>query len=216
MRAKCVRPRGVIVLALAVALGYVGRADAVSLSIGSANGTPGSTAQIQVKMSAPGEQVAGVMNDLSFEPAAPIVGCRLGEAFAGDPLSTVVLQPKGCTPGRDCTRVRALALKFGGTIPDGSLLYTCDVKVGSSTAAGDYPLTCSSASASSSTGALTTKCTSGVIKVSSTAGGSAGSSGGSRNAGGCSMARGQRSAAHLAWLALLPLAGLLRHRRPRG
>src|SRR6185369_17876321 len=50
--------------------------------------------------------------------------------------------PLGCTPGIDCTGVRALILSTSNTagIPHGATLYTCEVAIAADAPPGTYPL----------------------------------------------------------------------------
>jgi hypothetical protein len=123
---------------------------AARVVIGSAQGEPGDIVQIAVTLSLidPAAEVAGVQADFAFDPATPVVAapsgqpdCTIsGEVGAG--VQAFTFLPLGCTPGSDCTGVRAFvfALDHTDPIPDDTLLYTCAVAIGAGTPPGDYPL----------------------------------------------------------------------------
>lgn len=125
-----------------------------------------------------GTEVAGTQNDITFSGG---IGAAIQvKALAnGKPDCAVnpdidktgtsfAFQPSGCT-GEACTGVRALVLSLGNVdpIPNGSTLYTCQIQINNTAAAGTtYPLTCSNAGASDPAGvALTTSCTNGAVEV---------------------------------------------------
>lgn len=207
-----------LVVSTALGLGLVVSAaasHAVSIDISSANAEPGATATVRVTLNATGEQVGATMNDITFSPSARLVSCTVDPSTGGQ-LSTVRFQPKGCTPGVDCERARALILRSDGRpIPDGALLYSCEVKVADNAAATTFPLNCAAASASSTAGkGLAVECASASVQVSSSAGGAAGSS--ASSGGGCAVAAGRTSRpGAIAWLAL-PAVVLIWRRRRRG
>lgn len=142
---------------------------AVSIDVGSASGSAGSTVSVQVTLNAMGAQVGGVINVITFDPVVPIVGCTVSPPFAL--ISAVVLQPVGCTPSVDCQQAKAIITGpfQGGSlqpIPDGSVLYTCDVKISGGSVAQSLPLTCSDPSASTPDGTeLPAQCSSGQVRV---------------------------------------------------
>jgi len=141
------------------------RGMAVSIDVGSAAGEAGDTVSIEVALATMGEDVAGTDNRISFDPDTPVVGC----AFHPD-LTTVFsgfnFEPSGCTPGIVCTSVRALLITFPATIPDGTVIYSCDVAIDPDAGAGVHELPCSDAASSDPFGAsLTTTCSDGVVSV---------------------------------------------------
>ncbi len=143
-----------------------------SILIGSATGEPGSTIEITVSLDTEAD-VAGAQNDLAFDPEA-----RIAAKENGKPDCTVnpdidkggtsfAFQPSGCTPGDDCTSIRALVLALDNVdpIPDGSVLYTCKIALAAD-AAGDYPLPCSNPGAGDPDGErLGVDCANGTITV---------------------------------------------------
>lgn len=158
--------------------------QAVSINIGSARGVPGGQVQVAVTLSTTGEQVAGVANDIVFDPAAAIVDCTISPEFAG--FSGAVLLPDGCSPGVNCQRARVLIIQFPPLpIDDGSVLYVCTVEIAPDAPMKTYPLTCAAPAVSDPNGkALPVECTDGQVEagflvcdVSSSAGDNAGSFG---------------------------------------
>jgi hypothetical protein len=91
--------------------------------------------------------VSGIQNDVAFSPSAPIAArengrpaCSVGQDI---PLggSSFSFLPAGCTPGDDCTGARALVLTLDNIgIPDGTLLYSCEIAIPGDSAPGTYPL----------------------------------------------------------------------------
>ncbi|HVO24633.1 MAG TPA: hypothetical protein VMW56_13495 [Candidatus Margulisiibacteriota bacterium] len=138
---------------------------AVSINIGSASGTAGGQVQVPVTLSTTGEEVAGVANDIVFDPAAAIVECIINPAFAG--LSGAVLLPDGCTPGVDCRRSRVLIIQFPPLpIDDGSVLYICTIAIAADAPMKSYPLTCSAPSVSDPNGKpLPVQCADGQVQT---------------------------------------------------
>lgn len=142
-----------------------------SIIVGSATGQPGSTVTFNVTLETDAE-VAGTQNDIAFDPKARIAAdggepdCTVNPAIdKGD--STFAFLPDGCTPGVDCTSVRVLILSFGNLtpIPDGSVLYSCEVEIAGD-ATDSYPLTCSAPGAGDPDGVrLGADCTDGTITV---------------------------------------------------
>jgi MYXO-CTERM domain-containing protein len=117
------------------------------------------------------DEVAGVQVDIAFDAEAAIVAkeddtpsCAVNPAI-GKEATSFAFQPSGCTPGEDCTAVRAIVLALDNLepIPDDAKLFTCDVALAAD-AAGDYPLTCSNAGAGDVNGnRLGADCTDGTI-----------------------------------------------------
>jgi hypothetical protein len=202
-------------LGLAVLLGLLGSAPraraAVSVNVGSVSGSPGSTLNIfyVTLTTTAGEQVAATDTTIGFEAATPVVQCTTNPSFA---ISQCALQPTGCTAGvnGNCEQTECIIAGFGGTIPNGSVLYTCDVDIASNAAIGDYVLSCPAVSVFDSAGnpLSPTTCTSGDVEVVAPTP-TPGSGGGIA----CQIAAiGQSDAG---WLLVFPAAALLWLRRRR-
>jgi len=138
---------------------------AVSINVGSVSGAAGSQVQFAVTLNTMGEQVAGIANDILFDPAAPIVECSISPQFAG--LSAAVLRPSGCSPGVDCQRSRVIIFQIPPLpIEDGAVLYTCTVAIAADAPVKSYPLACSAPGVSDPDGkALPVQCVDGRVQT---------------------------------------------------
>jgi hypothetical protein len=118
------------------------------ISAGRATAIPGARVRFEVRLHTRGNPVVSVQNDIIF--AAPV---WVDAKANGRPACSVnpgidkgatafAFQPPGCTPGVDCTRVRALVVAFDNLTPiaDGTLLYTCIVRVAAAAPTGTYAL----------------------------------------------------------------------------
>lgn len=114
-----------------------------------------------------------MQNDILFEPQVGVAASQDGEPLCArnpdlDQDVSFAFLPQGCTPGVDCTGIRAIVGDTGpvSPIPTGSVLYACTIAVAGSTSPGDYPLTCADAGATNGDGgAVETTCDDGVITV---------------------------------------------------
>jgi hypothetical protein len=129
----------------------------VTIVVGTARGLPGARVAVEVMLDAEVE-VAGTQNDLVFTPQARIApnavnrpSCRPNSeiALGGSAFS---FHPPGCTPGVDCSAVRALVLTFSNTTPLPDMLYQCDVLIALDAPPGEYPLRVSGPGASDRNG----------------------------------------------------------------
>jgi len=146
---------------------------AASIIVGSAVGEPGAAVSVPVSLATDAE-VAGVQVDIAFDPETPILpdndddpNCRVNPSIDKGGTS-FAYQPADCTPGEDCTGVRAIVLSLSNLdpIPDGSQLFTCTVTVTADAEAGAYPLVCSNPGAGDPDGnRLGADCTDGAITV---------------------------------------------------
>jgi len=147
-----------------------------SIDIGSATGAPGTTTTVAVSLSLltdPPATVAGVANDVSFDPLTPIAAkangtpdCTIHPDIDKGPNFSFL--PLGCTPGTDCSGVRALILSTSNTegIPHGATLYTCEVAIADDALPGTYPLVAAMPEASDPNGqGLLVLATDGSIEV---------------------------------------------------
>ena len=146
---------------------------AVSLAIGGALGAAGETVDVAVTLVA-GGAVAGIQNDIGFDPEIPIAArpngrpdCAVNPAI-DKPGTSFGFLPPSCQPGVDCTGVRALVLSLDNVelIPVGAVLYTCQVAIAATAEPGPYSLRCSGAAASDPDGnPLQTSCRDGGVQV---------------------------------------------------
>ena len=118
--------------------------------IGSGGGQPGDTVQVGVALSLldPAAEVAGVQADVAFDPVTPVRAtaegrpdCTVTDAVAAG-IDAFAFLPVACTPGSDCTAVRALVFSPTSTepIPDATVLFSCAVAIAANAPIGDYPL----------------------------------------------------------------------------
>jgi hypothetical protein len=196
-------------LSLAVLLGLLASAPsaraAVSVNVGSATGSSGSTVMFFVTLTTTaGEQVAATDTTVAFEPETPVVQCTPNPSFV---FSECAPQPTGCTPGVDCQQTECIVAPFGGTIPSGSQLYFCDVDIAGNAAIGEYALRCSTVDVRDSAGnSLNPECTDGQVEVvpASTPTPTPTPAAGTGGGGGCRIAAiGQSDAG---WFLLFPAA----------
>jgi MYXO-CTERM domain-containing protein len=201
--------------------------NTICLTVGSASATPGETQTIAVTLTNSGTNVAGVQSDLMFSagvsiPAEPSGGpdCQ-PNADLGLSGTAFAFFPGTCTPGFwDCAGVRVLAFSFDHPtpIPDGSVLFTCNVKIADDAAPGTYALHISRVAASSPSGrSLMAMGADGeiVVQAPRTLNGSEASTTASPSAtGGCQTSRGGNR--NQSWAVALPavLALAARRRRP--
>jgi hypothetical protein len=150
------------------------RADAVvSITLSNQTGAPGDTVPVTATLSTGTDMVAGTQNDITT-PAGLSIGknsednpdCAVNPDIHKGATSFAYL-PAGCTPGTDCTGVRAIVLSLTSTaaIADGSVLYTCQVTIGAD-ASGALTLNNTNANASTPGGVqLPTTGVAGVVTV---------------------------------------------------
>jgi hypothetical protein len=151
----CARP-----LTGAYTLSFESHACPIALTIGNTVAPTDRMAAFRVFLHTLGQTVVAVQNDIDFKTAVPIAttdtgtpACRVNPKIE-KPDTTFVFRPDGCTPGVDCTGIRARVLAAGNVDPiaDGSELYACVVQAGSTAVTGtSYPLACASASANATT-----------------------------------------------------------------
>jgi MYXO-CTERM domain-containing protein len=144
-----------------------------TIVIGSIVGAAGDTRSLEVTLDTEVE-VAGTQNDITFPAGVGVIANNNGRpTCAVNPDiekggTSFAFQPSGCTPGTDCTGIRSLVLALDNVdpIPDGSLLYACQVSIGTGVANGTYDLTCTNAGASDPDGgAVPTDCIDGELFV---------------------------------------------------
>ena len=145
-----------------------------SIIVGSATGEPGTETTFDTSLETESENVAGVQVDIGFDADAPIAAtqqgrpdCTVNPAIDKNATS-FAFQPAECTPGEDCTGIRAIVLSLDNVdpIPSESVLFTCTVAIAADAEAGDYPLPCSNPGAGDDEGnRLGADCTDGAITV---------------------------------------------------
>jgi hypothetical protein len=145
-----------------------------SVDVGSASGAPGEQVTFDVTLTTAGELVAGVQADIAFDSLnTPLAATGTGRPDCmvnpdiDKSATAFAFQPPGCS-GSSCTAFRALVLSFSNVdpIPDGSVLYTCNVDISPGAAAGSYPLAVSNVGMSTPDGqAIASAGTDGEIIV---------------------------------------------------
>lgn len=165
---------GIAGVTLVLGLGAASARATVVEHVGSVTGAPGDVVSVGVTLDDGGASVTSIQLDLVWDPATPVAttpglapACTVNPAIHKD-QTIFAFQPFGCTPGDDCTAVRALVLSFvdQSPIPDGSVLVTCDVAIDAAAPGGVYPLVGATCVASDPIGnALPTTCSDGAVTV---------------------------------------------------
>jgi hypothetical protein len=124
-----------------------------SIVVETASGSPGQEVSFSVTLDTVGYVIAGAQNDITYAAQTPILRCSANAALGKEGTAFGFLPPH-CTRGQDCTSLRALvfSLEDPSPIADGSVLYTCTVKISADTAPGTYPLMVSGVILGTSTG----------------------------------------------------------------
>ncbi len=120
----------------------------VTIALGTDSAAAGQVASIDVTLSAIGTDVVGTQNDVVFTSDLRIAAGPNGDpdcavdAAIGKSLSAAFF-PDGCA-ATDCLGVRAIVFAVDDTepIPDGSVLYSCNVEVAANAAPGTSDLPC--------------------------------------------------------------------------
>jgi hypothetical protein len=130
-----------------------------ALDIGSVAAPAGTTVEFPVTfqlLTDPAADVVAVQNDIDLDAFTPVVAlpsgrpsCTVNPAIDKEATSFVFL-PLGCSPGVDCTGLRAFVLSAANTspIPDAITLYSCQVAIAVSAPLGVHRLTAGGAVAS--------------------------------------------------------------------
>ncbi len=100
-----------------------------TIELSDESGAPGSQVTFSATLHTAGVDIAGVEQEIHVDPLTPLLSCATAPG-ASKSLSSV-LRPTGCTPGVDCTSMKALYFSFSSLspIPDGEVMYTCTVQV---------------------------------------------------------------------------------------
>ena len=120
---------------------------------------------VDITLATGGLMVSLTENEIAFGPENQLSNCAVNDDI-NRPGTQFFFRPRGCTEGVDCETMKALLIAFSSLapMPDGVVLYTCDV-----TAAGppgDYPLTCSAPGAADPSGnPLDAACADGTVTI---------------------------------------------------
>ena len=131
---------------MAIAHGPAG----VIIVVGETEGAPGDFVSFDVTLGTGGLEVAGAQNDIVFDPSTPIAAAENGNPQCWvnpdiDKSATAFrFQPPGCE-GMGiglCTGIRAVVLSLSNLdpIPDGSVMYGCEVAIATDAPAEIFPL----------------------------------------------------------------------------
>lgn len=121
----------------------------VRIDVDSVAGKTGDEVSVNVVLSVAGTPVVAAQNQLHFPHGTSVVSCRANEEIGKDATLFTYL-PQGCARGVDCTSTRALvfSLTDSNPIPDGSLLYTCKVRIAADATPGRSEIACDDSLAS--------------------------------------------------------------------
>ncbi len=164
--------RSRLLLAPADTDGGAGAAMAVA-DIGTATGVAGQTVSFDVTLHDGGNSIVAIQYDIGFDPLTPVAAagsdpdCSVNPAINKNDTAFGFLPP-GCTPGVDCTAIRAIVIGFSNLdpIPDGSVLTSCNVAISASAPLGTYPLPGSNCDASDAIpNDVPTSCDAGAVSV---------------------------------------------------
>ncbi|HUI26699.1 MAG TPA: cohesin domain-containing protein, partial [Candidatus Kryptonia bacterium] len=115
------------------------------LRVASAHGRPGDSVEVGVSLATAGAGIAGVQNDLIFDPQVFSFGdtngrptCHANSAIHKS--GTVFSFP--CQSSGGCDQVRAIVISLDSSdaIADGAVLYTCTIQIAADAAPGHYSL----------------------------------------------------------------------------
>ena len=132
-----------------------------TIEIGSREGS----GSVDITLATGGLMVAYTENVIAFGPENQLSNCAVNDDI-NRPGTAFFFRPRGCKEGVDCETMKALLIAFASLapLPDGVVLYTCDV-----TAAGppgDYPLTCSAPGATDPFGnTMDAACSDGTVTI---------------------------------------------------
>ncbi|MDX2167588.1 MAG: hypothetical protein SF182_11015 [Deltaproteobacteria bacterium] len=132
---------------------------AACLRVGTVSGVAGQRATVEVRLDAPGVDVAATQNDLRLPDGMQWGDCAVDAA---------INRPDSAFRVIDGDRVRALVLAFEDLTPiaDGATLYRCTIAIDAQVAAGRYALACSRPGASTPNGSeVATACSDAEIDV---------------------------------------------------
>lgn len=137
-----------------------GMAAGPGIKLSAINASPGQEVELTATLVAAGGKIAGTQNDFSVKPPQISVkrkangkpDCTVNPSI-NKSASTFVFRPANCG-GDACNTVRVLVFSTEdvGTIPDGSVLYTCKLQLAAGAPAGTVPIEISGTILSDATG----------------------------------------------------------------
>ena len=177
----------------------------VCLHVGTASGSPGARVQVDVWLESDFAETAGTENELHFPPLAEIRACARNEAISKGGTAFSI------TPER--TKAIVISLFDSDPIPNGAVLYNCEVEIAADAAPGPYQLSCAAPGAGDPRGTqLPASCADGVLTVEHEASGDAPQLAAGHSGSGCAI---QPGAAPSASPVLLIALVLMIWRAPR-
>lgn len=134
-----------------------------TITVGSTRGARRQLVTFAVTLQTTSTDLPGLQADISFDRVNTPIGvnssggpdCTASSTLTGLGAGvSFVFLPSGCA-GSACNAVRAVVMNTnaGASIPTGSILYTCNIRIGMSAANGIYPLDISGIVVSSGAGA---------------------------------------------------------------
>lgn len=147
----------------------------VTLYIGSASGQPGSSVTVDVTLATAGQSVAGTQNDIEFDARARVASTGQGVPNCSTTVEDRTVRtgflPVGCDPATTCQRARVIVLDLAGLdpLPDGEVLYSCEVRIAAGAGTADASLGCANPLSGSTVPItrLTTGCVGGEVTIGS-------------------------------------------------
>ena len=140
----------VLLLSLAPRMAIAQGPAGVIIVVGETEGARGDFVSFDVTLDTGGLEVAGTQNDIVFDPSTPIAAAENGNPHCWvnpdiDKSATAFrFQPAGCEDMGIglCTGIRALVLSLSNLdpIPDGSVMYGCEVAIAMDAPAEIFPL----------------------------------------------------------------------------
>jgi MYXO-CTERM domain-containing protein len=128
-----------------------------TLTMSDAELEPGGTAQVTVTLDDGGDPIAGTSNEIGYPEGLTVDNCEVNDEIN-----------KGGTAFTDGNPIIALVLSLTNVdaIPDGSVLYTCDVTAAGDLADGEYTIECGAPAASDPDGnEIAAECVDSIITV---------------------------------------------------
>jgi hypothetical protein len=151
-------------LLLAVLPGGAGAV--VVIDVGTARGDLGTVVSVEVVLNTDEDDVAATENVVAWLPPLRLLSCTRNPQTQRSGFFSLL--PGNCDPLANCTSLKAIMLSFNPvpTIPDGTVLYRCDVAIEAGASEGSYPLSCSRPAAGTAEGKpIETRCDDGSVEV---------------------------------------------------
>ena len=106
------------------------------LEVEPGRGAPGRSSSFEVRLHGERSVVAATQNEVEFGSGARVRATASGQPDCSvnpeiQKLVAAVFKPTGCFPGIDCEGIKVVVIAFDNflVIPDGSLLYRCELEI---------------------------------------------------------------------------------------